>query len=249
MRRLAFTLVEIMIVLTIIGILTAILLPIGIQLIPNEHIMKFKKAHNTFYQTIDTLITSGEYYLTGDLGTKPDGTLIDGNHDRDNFYFCQTFAKVLSTKSVNCSNYGHLGKYLGVDIRGGYSGYGQTMEQGKRHVDNACAEAGVYLGNEIQTTDDISYYEVVPWGTFGYLFPQSGTRYFLDTHTDANGFGQMYKIFCIDIDGVSTDVNKPCDDNTDICPFGYGIRADGKILSGERADRWLEKSVLDKDLS
>ena len=26
-------------------------------------------------------------------------------------------------------------------------------------------------------------------------------------------------------------------------PFGFGIRADGKILNGKRADEWLKKSI------
>ena len=30
-------------------------------------------------------------------------------------------------------------------------------------------------------------------------------------------------------------------------PFGYGIRADGKILVGSRAQQWIEKSIQDKD--
>ena len=30
-------------------------------------------------------------------------------------------------------------------------------------------------------------------------------------------------------------------------PFGYGIRADGKILTGKRADEWMEKSIQDKE--
>ena len=48
----AFTLAEIMIVLVVIGILTAILLPAGFQSAPNENIMKFKKANTTLYRVI-----------------------------------------------------------------------------------------------------------------------------------------------------------------------------------------------------
>ena len=43
----AFTLAEILIVLVIIGVLTAILLPIAFQSSPDENVMKFKKANNT----------------------------------------------------------------------------------------------------------------------------------------------------------------------------------------------------------
>ena len=55
------------------------------------------------------------------------------------------------------------------------------------------------------------------------------------------GFDAIYKPVCIDVDGIPKDGSKNCDDIKDICPFGYGVRADGKILSGARADEWLEK--------
>ena len=41
-----FTLAEIMIVLAIVGVLTAILLPVAINSAPNENVMKFKKGNN-----------------------------------------------------------------------------------------------------------------------------------------------------------------------------------------------------------
>ena len=52
-------------------------------------------------------------------------------------------------------------------------------------------------------------------------------------YCDENGFDIAYKIFCMDID----DFNQGED------PFGFGIRADGKILTGERADEWMNKSI------
>ena len=100
----AFTLAEIMIVLTIIGILTAILLPIAINSAPDENVMKFKKGNNTLGTVIRELVNSDKYYANGDLGIRADGTLIDGTHDGDNTYFCETFADVVSTKSVNCKD-------------------------------------------------------------------------------------------------------------------------------------------------
>ena len=46
-------------------------------------------------------------------------------------------------------------------------------------------------------------------------------------------FDIAYKIYCIDVDGF----NKGED------PFGYGIRADGKILNGKRAEEWQIKTL------
>ena len=41
----------------------------------------------------------------------------------------------------------------------------------------------------------------------------------------------------MDIDGIGKGED----------PFGYGIRADGKVLPGARADEWLQKSIQEKE--
>jgi len=47
-----------------------------------------------------------------------------------------------------------------------------------------------------------------------------------------------------EIDGFDeTKGSENCDDVKDICPFGYGVRADGKILPGARADKWIKKEL------
>ncbi len=99
----AFTLAEIMIVLTIIGILSAILLPVMFQSAPNENVMKFKKGHNTLLTSIRELVNSDEYYLNGELGIKADGTILDGSHDGDFTYLCETLSEIINHKSKNCS--------------------------------------------------------------------------------------------------------------------------------------------------
>ena len=57
-----FTLAEVMMVLTVIGVLTAILLPVARQSMPDENLMKFKKAHNILGTVIRELVTSDKYY-------------------------------------------------------------------------------------------------------------------------------------------------------------------------------------------
>jgi len=56
-----------------------------------------------------------------------------------------------------------------------------------------------------------------------------------------------YKIFCIDADGIPKGGDGGCNEVNDICPFGYGIRVDGKIIPGARADEWLKKSIQEKE--
>ena len=104
MFKKAFTLAEIMIVLTIIGVLTAILLPVAFQSAPDENVMKFKKANNTLGAVVRELINSDEYYSGGDFGIRANGSQIKGSNDVEKKYFCSSFADLLSTKSVNCSN-------------------------------------------------------------------------------------------------------------------------------------------------
>ena len=50
---------------------------------------------------------------------------------------------------------------------------------------------------------------------------------------DENGFDMVYRVVCLDVDGFDKEENS----------FGYGIRADGKILTGKRADEWINKSI------
>lgn len=53
---------------------------------------EFKKAHNTLFQVISTLVSSDKYYLNGDLGAKANGSDVDAT------YFCETFSDVVSVK-------------------------------------------------------------------------------------------------------------------------------------------------------
>jgi len=50
-----------MIVLTVIGILAGILIPVANNSRPDENVMKFKKAHATLANAIHELVTSDKY--------------------------------------------------------------------------------------------------------------------------------------------------------------------------------------------
>jgi len=238
-RKHAFTLAEIMIVLTVVGILTAILLPVAINSAPDENIMKFKKANSTLGNVIRELVTSDEYYLGGDLGVRADGTLLDGSHTGDGTYFCNTMANLMNTKSVNCSTKAtpsaHFSVYWETD---GTLGGGKVVD----YVDRACKKYAVDVKAEIITTDNVSYFQSGPTYTFGYTPESFGRRLYADK---SEGFMHMYKIFCIDVDGIPDSATK--DDCVNECPFGYGIRTDGKIFTGARAMEWINKKVQKGD--
>ena len=248
----AFTLAEVLITLTVIGIITAVIVPVAIHSKPDENTMKFKKAHNTLYQVISTLVNSDKYYLNGDLGIKPDGSLIDEKTAENIKYFCNSFADIITAKKVNCSATRNERKSAFVHITTSNGAISDTSDptlrgkSPKELLDFFCKEK-TNVGAEIIANDNIVFYQTNPAITFGInnkdsIINDEGyfTGYVVDVRLfgttrilDGEDFDTMYKIFCIDIDGINNAED----------PFGYGIRADGKILTGKRADEWLEKSI------
>ena len=236
-----FTLAEVMIVLTVIGVLTAILLPVARQSMPDKNLMKFKKAHNTLGTVIRELVTSDKYYLNGDLGKKPDNTFVE-----DTNYFCTTISEVVNTKSVNCKNPTiAMPTALIHVVAADWYKNGTISIPPEKHVDKVCKEN---LGNEstITLNDDVVIYELTPSFPFGQQIEKNSyaTSYYWEWNgkdpnsADANyeqgkGFYYIYKTVCIDIDKIGSGED----------PFGYGIRVDGKILVGARAQEWLERDV------
>ena len=255
-----FTLAEIMIVLAVIGILTAILLPVAYHSAPNENVMKFKKGHNALLSAIRELVNSDKYYLDGDLGVRANGILVDGTHDGDKQFFCATLADLFNTKDVSCS-----------DVRTSYNGYISDNNPANKEfvlnwMDDECKKAQANVESEITTMDDIFFYRMNPEIVFGstendviqnMCFNADGTRKddenkaLCDTidfsnlsnnrvfgsYLDANGLDIYYMHVCMDIDGMNNGED----------PFGYGIRTDGKVMLGKRANEWLQKSIQEKE--
>ena len=250
-----FTLAEIMIVLAVIGVLTAILLPVAINSSPNEDIMKFKKGHNALLSAIRELVNSDKYYLDGDLGIRANGTMIDGTHDGDVTYFCETLGEILTSNKISCSEK-TINKEQQQIIQQGIYGSDDNYEIYNENADKYCKELAETIEEEIVTPDGIVFYQTAPNITFGisYYDQQSSRdpdepnfclnnldcvnmRLFNGPHVDNNGFDRIYKIFCMDIDGIGKGED----------PFGYGIRVDGKVALNLRAKEWLQKSIQEKE--
>ena len=238
-----FTLAEIMIVLSVIAVLTAILLPAARNAMPNEKVMKFKKGHNTLYTTISELVNSDKYYLDGDLGIKADGSLVNSAT-----YLCETIADTLNAQNADCPSFGDgNGFYVQFGlIQDGTSSTG-TLEEAKNKLDEYCKR---YSNSQIDITlnDNVLFYQTSSKAHFGITWAEARNLIADSTdsiydfrqfghHLNPNGFDRVHKIYCIDIDGLNQGED----------PFGYGIRADGKILNGARADEWLNKTIQDKD--
>ena len=256
-----FTLAEIMIVLMVIGILTAILLPSARNAMPNEDLMKFKKAHNMLHNAIRELVNSDEYYLDGDLGKKPNGDILVNSIHDNRTYFCSTFADVVNAKKVTCSD--SLAGLGGVILTGGVGADAsllefvptkitpENVEENLIYLDNLCKQIAKDNGPEITLSDNIVIYQTRPASTFGmgtYRDSKGGAwyrSYGQGVFIDENGLEAAYKGICVDIDGIHPQAT--ADDCVNLCPFSYAVRYDGKILNGARANEWLEKSIQDKD--
>ena len=250
----AFTLAEVMIVLTVIGVLTAILLPVARQSMPDENLMKFKKAHNTLLTIIRELTNSDKYYLDGDLGIRADGTLIDGTHENDKIYFCETIKQVVNYKKGICSDKSLNSNKGAIRI----PCIENNMASKQTLIDEYCQSA-TEPWDEIVTTDNILIYQTDPNLTFGMMQRELSKAYCFDAdgnlYPDAAGCDEVdfdiyaniraflgtpscgvsprYKIFCLDIDGL----------NVGEAPFGYAIKADGKVVLGAKAQEWLERDI------
>ena len=167
-----------MITLTIIGVISAIVVPVAVNSRPDENVMKFKKAHNTFYQVINTLVTSDKYYLNGDLGIKANGELIDGRNTNDYTYFCKSIADVLTVKNENCAVYGDnsdeagLAGHLNLNWKFSAESTLQQIESRnvKDFVDEMCKKRSVSIAPEIVTTDDVAYFQENSRASFGGVF-------------------------------------------------------------------------------
>ncbi len=186
----AFTLAEVMITLTVIGIITAVIIPVAIHSKPDEDTLKFKKAHNVLYETISILVNSDKYYQDGDLGIKKEGVEVAGNNiggsdGKTGLYFCQTFSDVISVKSECISRTEKIYPYeygfaIGLDEPLGLGQQlttlpaSQQLHQYDTVVSNVtkteiqetkakldeACKEHTEEGEEIKTTDNIVYYEI-----------------------------------------------------------------------------------------
>ena len=220
----AFTLAEVMIVLTIIGILTAIIMPAAFHSTPNEDIMKFKKANVTLSKIVKEMASNGKYYKIGDLRNT-----ANGGNPGDN-YMCQVIADLMTAKTVDCANNNKQATIFVNAISGGSasndcSTYANrcTLAKAKTQLDYYCASVGS-SPKGVTTTDDVIWYETKK-----------------DNYTDSGNHANPecdnaiecnceYKVLCLKISNLY---------------FGYGIRSDGKVISGYYADEYINKSLQD----
>lgn len=99
----AFTLAELMIVFTIIGIIVAIIIPILFMASPDQPEVKARKAYNSFVRAVESL-TNGEPYdiNNGLLDAAIFSIEATGGTPRADF-FCNNLAEYMNIKNNNCN--------------------------------------------------------------------------------------------------------------------------------------------------
>ena len=108
MRKFAFTLAEVMIVLAILGVLTTVLLPVAFNAKPDKNIMKFKKANQTLFAAVRQMITS-DLYFNGSFAHMYSGECLGDNSlcAADNkssnlSFFCNAMADIITNRGATC---------------------------------------------------------------------------------------------------------------------------------------------------
>ncbi len=236
----AFTLAEVMVVMGIIGVLAGILMPVINASKPDENVMKFKKANATLGNVIRELVTNSRYFKDGNLGLKPNGDSI--TYGSDDAYYCESFANIVTIKSKHCNGTNYFGSPMSQCTNAAltatpHQACDLTKDQivlNKKFFDDGCKYAvteDFYNTLPNVVLDD----GVVVYQASVFAFGSYGNNYF-----NNNGIDVAYGVLCIDVDGVPA--NATSSDCKNECPFGYGIRADGRILPGARADEWQEKN-------
>lgn len=224
-KNFGFTIAEITIVLTLVGIIAIILIPSVKNAMPDKNLAKFKKSHIALHNGIKELVTSDNYYLNGDLGVMRNGELVKSNE-----YFLRSLADVLQTKIIAYVNDSDE-RYTCINdpetARANFDAICDSIPNIQTNLDSVelYNDSIIYLTNHkhFGATDDATKDRL-------YHSPTSNQA---PSCSDKNGFDGAYYIVCIDIDEVGQEQ----------ASFGYAIRADGKIVNGARAEEWLEKSL------
>lgn len=220
-KNFGFTIAEITIVLTLVGIIATILIPSVKNAMPDKNLAKFKKSHIALHNGIKELVTSDNYYLNGDLGVMRNGELVKSNE-----YFLRSLADVLQTKTIVYAD-NPDGAYTCIN----------DPETARATFDTICDNIQTNLDSVELYNDSIIYltnhkHFGATDATKNRLYHSPASNQAPDC-SDKNGFDGAYYIVCIDIDEVGQEQ----------ASFGYAIRADGKIVNGARAEEWLEKSL------
>lgn len=228
----AFTLAEIMIVFTVIGILTAILIPTLFASAPEQEKLRAKKAFNTLTRAVETLTNSGPYDTNDGL---LDATPFVTNTETDlrqEAFFCNNLVEVLNVKKADCSN----GKVPDTAIK--LETDNSTPKKAKyadlqTNIDDVCSKASTgYYDNVGVDTFDFITADNIMWGVQHLSFSDAST-------ITVNGvtMPSAYTVVCFDVARHTSSDHM----------YGAGIRRDGKIVVGAKLQALIDEDYADSN--
>lgn len=238
-----FTLAELMIVLAVLAVIGAVLMPAVFNSMPDENKLKFKKGYYTLKRTIDALVNSAAYQATEgnfgevDLPAADSVPAYTTDLSKSKAYFCVQFSEMLNTTKTECdeagSGYIHTqgAGLVATDLSA--SNLTKPAAEGTLSVlDQKCAAFMATTDNANIVTQDGVYWGM-PYDNFS-AQEQSGT---VTTGPGATltGYSNVpayYAVVCMDVDGPGGEK-----------PFAFGIRRDGKVIAGGRAQEWLKEGT------
>ncbi len=236
-KKSAFTLAEVMIVLTVIGILSAILLPVAINSTPDKNILKFKKGYNDLTVAVRELISNGKFFMVGDFTYLPDGTVSSPYGSDKANYFMESLADTLTYKNFNVSSDTLI-------TLPDYNTFLDVYPQTKDKFDKICIDYhDKFLTdctdcNSIELTNGLFIYEPIKFRIINYIS-------YCQEDDPSSYNPQKCKVYKDSVDNVTYCID--LDGEGGILPFGIGIRPDGKISTGKRADWWLSRDITKKE--
>lgn len=237
--RQGFTLAELLIVLAVLAVISAILLPTVFHSMPDENKLRFKKGYYTLKRTIDAMVNSDAYTSTdGNFGVilaaagdKPPYAAELGSTDNGSKYFCIQFSEMLNSTETQCDKFLNTTglvttTFSASDITGtaGSGGGAASTLDSKCSAFMATDASKQYIN--VATQDGI--YWSVPLDNFSGVEGSNQAKYL-------NGYGKVpvyYAVICMDVDGVGGE-----------SAFGFGIRRDGKVIAGQKAKQWLQEGT------
>lgn len=245
-----FTLAELMIVLAVLAVIGAVLMPAVFNSMPDENKLKFKKGYYTLKRTIDALVNSSAYQPTegnfGDVTLTTDDAVPGYTTDmnKSKAFFCVQFSEMLNTTKTECnedgSGYVH-GQGAGL-VATDLSASNLTKPQAEGALSPLDQKCSAFMATEdnsnIITQDGI--YWGMPYDNFSAKEPTGVvTTGPAATLTGYSNIPAYYAVVCMDVDGPGGED-----------PFAFGIRRDGKVIAGGRAQEWLKEgttTVVPKD--
>lgn len=219
-----------MIVFTVIGVLTAILVPALFTASPDQEKLRAKKAYNTLTRAVESLTNAGPYDAN-------DGKLVSTSFSTDkderNSFFCNNLAEILNVKSVDCTIDDTNEGIANTDKCIAFTSDSTRKRLCLEESDTQNVPDTQKLQDALDASCLASFYaDDKPKGEYnfvtsdGIMWGIQRTDFSNETMITLNAINSpaFYNLICIDVDSH----------NSPEYVYGAGIRRDGKILVGTK---------------